>query len=109
MSEEEFQRKIKWTGIFCIIVGILFVISFILSILGGNIINTISSLVYITLLVLFYALSKSKKIAGPILGIILGSLYILQFTIVGIVIGILIIVDCAAMIKYISNLSKQSN
>ena len=107
MSEEDFQRKIKWTGIFCIIVGILFVIGFILSILGGNIINIISSLVYITLLVLFYTLSKSKKIAGPILGIILGALYILQFTNVGIVIGVLLIVDCTAMIKYISSLKKQ--
>ena len=107
MSEEEFQNKLKGTRNFCIFVCVIFIIGLVLFFATGNIVGIILSLIFITLLSLFYFLTKKKLIAGPIIGIILGALYILQFNLTGIVLGIIIILDCAAMIKYISNLSKQ--
>lgn len=107
MSEEDFQQKLKGTRNFCIFVCVIFIIGLVAFIITGNIIRAILSLIFITLLSLFYFLTKKKLIAGPIIGIILGALYILQFNLIGIVLGIIIIIDCSAMIKYISNFNKQ--
>ena len=102
MTEEEFLKKVKWTGIFCLVVGILMALATILYFVVGNIFTSIYSIICIILLALFYALTKSRKIAGPIIGIIVGALYILSFNIISIVIGIFIIIDCASMISYIN-------
>ena len=67
MSEEEFQRKIKWTGIFCIIVGILFVISFILSILGVKIGNKFGE-----------RYERKSEIAGGVILILIGTKILLE-------------------------------
>ena len=50
---------------------------------------------------MFYSFTKKKKIAGPIIGIILGCLYILQLNILTIVVGIFVLGDSIAMLKYI--------
>lgn len=109
MSEEEFQKKLKGTKTFCIIIGVIFAITLIISIFVQSYLTIFSSLVCIVLLYLFYSLTKKKKIAGPIIGIIIGSVYILQFNIVTIIIGVLVIVDCASLIKYINAINKSNN
>ena len=101
MTEEEYEKKVKGTKIFCIIIGILFALGIFTNISQENYINAILSLVFIILLYLFYSFTKKKKIAGPIIGIILGCLYILQLNILSIVIGIFILVDSIAMLNYI--------
>ena len=108
MTEEEFQKKLKGTKVFCIIIGILFTILLIVSIVAKSYFSMAISLVCIVLLFLFYSLTKKKKIAGPIIGIIIGSVYILQFNILTIVIGILVIIDCASLIKYINSINQSS-
>lgn len=101
MTEEEFLKKLKWTKIFCVVIGILMGLSLLVNISSGYYMNAILSIVMLIWLYLFYAFTKKKNIAGPILGIILAALYILQFSIVGIILGICILVDCIAMLKYI--------
>lgn len=106
MTEEEYEKKVKGTKIFCIIIGILFLIGFFNGILQGNIISSVMSLGFIVLLYLFYIFTKKKKIAGPVIGIILGILYILQLNVLTIAIGVFILVDCFAILKYIRELNK---
>lgn len=101
MTEEEYEKKVKGTKTFCIIIGILFAIGIFINISQQNYINTVLSLGFLILLYLFYSFTKKKKIAGPIIGIILGCLYILQLNILSIVVGIFVLVDSIAMLKYI--------
>ncbi len=70
MTEEEYEKKVKGTKTFCIIIGILFAIVFFMSVSQKNITTSILSVGFIILLVLFYLLTKKRKIAGPIIGII---------------------------------------
>ena len=101
MTEEEYNKKVKWTGFFCIIVGVLLTISLLAAFSQQMYMATAKAMGLLILLVLFYTFSKKKKIIGPIIGIILAILYIFQLNIIGIIIGILILVDCISMIKYI--------
>ena len=66
-----------------------------------NYTNVVLALGFLILLYLFYSFTKKKKIAGPIIGIILGCLYILQLNILTIVVGIFVLGDSIAMLKYI--------
>ncbi len=106
MTEEEYEKKVKGTKIFCIIIGILFLIGLFNSISQGDIISGVMALGFIILLYLFYSFTKKKKIAGPIIGIILGTIYILQLNVLTIVIGVFILIDCFAMLKYIREINK---
>ncbi len=101
MTEEEYGKKVKGTKTFCIIIGIVFVLGVFINISQQNYINAVLSLGFLILLYLFYAFTKKKKIAGPIIGIILGCLYISQLNIFSIVIGIFVLADSIAMLKYI--------
>lgn len=105
MTKEEFDKKVKWTKIFCIIIGILFAVTLVLGIVQKQILSSILSLEFIIILYLFYSLTKKGKIAGPIIGIGLGILYILELNILTIIIGIFIIIDSISMLRYI----KQNN
>lgn len=105
MTEEEFQKKVKGTKLFCIVIGILMLIGFLGNYANGNYINAVFALIMAICLFLFYILAKKKNIIGPIIGIIVAILYFIQFfiqfNIVSAIFGICILVDCIAMIKYI--------
>lgn len=101
ITEQEFSKKLKWTKIFCVVIGITMILSLGIAITSGNIMNIFKALAILIMLYLFYSLTKKENIAGPILGIILGILYILQSTIFSIIIGAFIITDCISMLKYI--------
>lgn len=63
-------------------------------------------LVVILMIVAFIGIRKDQ-IYGSVAGIIVGILYILQFNIVGIILGIAMIYDCSRFITYINkNLNK---
>ena len=95
MTEEEYEKKVRGTKTFCIIIGVLFVLGIFVNT------NVVLALGFLILLYLFYSFTKKKKIAGPIIGIILGCLYILQLNILTIVVGIFVLGDSIAMLKYI--------
>ena len=101
MTEEEYEKKVRGTNTFCIIIGVLFVLGIFVNISQQNYTNVVLALGFLILLYLFYSFTKKKKIAGPIIGIILGCLYILQLNILTIVVGIFVLGDSIAMLKYI--------
>lgn len=107
MTKEEYMKKVKWTKIFCIIIGVLFILGFFIGISEQNYINAVLSLGFIILLYSFYYFVKKGKIAGPIIGIILGALYILELDIFTIIVGAFIIIDSISMIKFIKDGSNQ--
>ena len=109
MTKEEFQKKVKWTKIFCIIIGILFVVTLVMGITQKQYISSILALGFIILLYLFYSLTKKGKIAGPIIGIGLGALYILQLDSISMIIGIFIIIDSIEMLKYVKQKNNDIN
>lgn len=101
MTEEEYEKKVRGTKTFCIIIGVLFVLGIFVNISQQNYTNVVLALGFLILLYLFYSFTKKKKIAGPIIGIILGCLYILQLNILTIFVGIFVLGDSIAMLKYI--------
>lgn len=100
MTEYEYDEKVKQIKVFCIIIAIITVITGIL----GNILSAIIDLV---VLYCFYTFSKKRSIAGPIIGIVLAVLYISQMKLIPIIMGIVILIACIPMVKYIQGLNKQ--
>lgn len=114
ISDEEYAKKVKNLLIYCILGTILGVVGILLADAGGYenlkiVMAVVDGIILVILLILSYIFSKKKKLAGPILGIILGALDILHFSVYGIIIGIYIIIHCASMCKDISAFNKSQN
>lgn len=114
ISDEEYSNKVKRLLVLCILGAILGVIGILLADAQGYesikiVMAVVDGIIFAVLLVLSYIFSKNKKIAGPILGIILGALDILHLSVYGIIVGIYIIIHCASMCKDISSLKKDNN
>ena len=99
MTVFEYEKMVNWIKIFCIIVGVFTIVT---NLIGG----IFSAIIHVALLYVFYILTKKKNIAGPIIGIVLGVLYFASFKFLEIVIGVLLIAVCAAMYKFILDISK---
>lgn len=106
MTNEEYEKRVKGTKLFCCILAVLFSIGVVINFTTGYMVKMVISIGFLVLLYLFYTFTKQRKIAGPIIGIILGILYILELNIVGIVIGILVLADCIPMLKYVKKINK---
>ena len=109
-DEEKYEKKVKYTKIFCIILGTLFATGFFINLPQKAYHKVFTSLILIVLLSAMYFLIKKKNIAGPILGIILGIGYIFYAiygsNIFSLIIGIFVIIDSVTMLKYIKKLRK---
>ena len=96
MTVYEYEKLVGWIKIFCIVAGVCAFFT-----------NTIiMAIIYVGALYVFYRLTKKRSIAGPIIGIVLGVLYVANFKLLSIIIGVLLILACAAMYKFILDLSK---
>ncbi len=78
-----------------------------------KLITSFVALIVLALVIIFMGLSLKKKKAGPIIGIILGAVYILNFnfenifiSVVNLVAGVCFIISCAGMLKFISKTNK---
>lgn len=56
-------------------------------------------LIMMALTISYLVLSLKKKKAGPIIGIVIGTLYILVLNIINILVGVCFIVSCVSMLK----------
>ena len=106
VSDEEFEKKLRGTKWFSITLSVINSITLLAGIYLKNWYIVFLELVIITVLILFYVLTKKRMIAGPIIGIVLGILYIMSFNIISISLGIVVILDSIVMYKYISNKNK---
>ncbi len=106
-KEKKFNEKLKGAKWFSILVSCVFGLVLALSLEQKNYLLAILSLVFIVSFTLFYNLSKKKLIAGPIIGIVLGSLYIVSFirkiNIISLALGIVVIWDSTSMLKYLKD------
>lgn len=115
MASEDYANKVKRLLGLCILGAILGVVGILLADVerGYESIKIamaiVDGIILVALLVLSYIFSKKQKLAGPILGIILGALDILHLSVYGIIVGIYIIIHCASMCKDISALNKNGN
>ena len=107
INEEEFNKKLKGTKWFSILVSCVFSLGLVLFLIQQKYFLAILCLTFIACFILFYNLTKKKLIAGPIIGIVLGSLYIISFiwtrNIISVGLGIVVISDSTSMLKYIKN------
>ncbi len=78
-----------------------------------KLITSFVALIVLALVIIFMGLSLKKKKAGPIIGIILGAIYILNFnlthifmSVVNLVAGVCFIISCVGMLKFISKANK---
>lgn len=106
MTKEKYHKTVlTWGILLTILQGIILIVY-----ITGNPITTVSSLIVLTLVILFFVLSKKEITAGPIIGIILGGFYIISLDIISIVIGIFLIIDCSKLIQYLkgSNIPEEN-
>lgn len=114
VSDEEYPKKVTRLLMLCILGAILGVIGILLADANGYEtikigMAVVDGVIFVVLLVLSYVFSKKEKLAGPILGIILGAWDILHLSVYGIIVGVYIIIHCATMCKDISALNKNKN
>ena len=78
-----------------------------INIFNANILLAIVSLVMVIYVILFYNFTKKRKVVGPVMGILLGTLYCISFVwmknIISIIIGIVVLIDSISMLKFIKN------
>lgn len=114
ISEEEYSKKVKQSIGLYILGGILGVIGILLADANGYenikiVMAVVDGIIFAVLLVLAYILSKKKKIAGPILGIILGAWDIIHLSVYSVIAGIYIIINCASLCRDISAFKGNKN
>lgn len=103
MDEIKFYKELKIWGI---LLSILQGITFFSAILSDSLVKSYSilgAIIAIILIILFWTFTYKKSIAGPILGIILGALYVISRDLISLILGIGLIIDCSRFIKYIKN------
>ena len=114
ISDEEYSKKVKRLLSLSILGTVLGIVGILLADAEGYenikfVMAGVDGVIFLLLLVLSYIFSKKKMLAGPVLGIILGSWDILHLSVWGIVVGIYIIIHCVSMCKDISAFKKSSN
>ena len=79
-----------------------------------KLITSLVALIVLALVIIFMGFSLKKKKAGPIIGIILGAIYILNFnltnifiSIVNLVAGVCFIISCVGMLRFIAKENKK--
>ena len=101
----DYEKSIKNAKGFVIGILVLAIISFCLNLFGGAL-NTLSIVIGIAQLFLVFATIKGlneEEMYGPICGIIVSVLLILNRDIISVVFGILYLLDCIKIINYMKN------
>lgn len=102
MNESKYKAYVLIWGILLIILQSFTLFSVLSNTSIYSSINTISlfvAVLMLVLLILFLVLSLKKIKAGPIIGIIVGAIYITNLSLINIVVGVCFIISCADMLK----------
>ena len=102
MNESKYKRYVLIWGIILIILQTFTLINIINTTRVYASFKSISlfvAVLMLILLVLFLVLSLKKVKAGPIIGIIVGAIYITNLSIINIILGVCFIISCADMLK----------
>lgn len=102
MKENLYYKELTVWGVLLSIFQIVLTwVSLISNEMSQQLINVL--FVMVALLVAFWIFTYRKNIIGPIVGIILGIVYIFSGDLINIVIGIGLIIDCFRFIKSLEN------
>lgn len=72
-----------------------------------KLITALVAVVMIGLVIAFLVLTLKKKKAGPIIGIVIGALYIAGLSIINIIVGVCFIISCVGMMKQIEKVESK--
>lgn len=105
MGEQKFEKTLKDVKGVSIIVIILVAIMFFMNISSGALkgLALIIPIFQIALCLGTILGCNNRMMYGPICGVVVAILMILSFTIIDIIIGILYLVECINLIKYMKN------
>ena len=106
MDEQKFEKLLKDAKYFSIIILVLALISFIVNLLSSNIGGPLSIILLILQILLLLGTAigcNNRKMYGPICGTIVSILMIVSFSIINIILGIIFLIECMYIFKYMNN------
>ncbi len=118
MNEKKYKSVIVIWGVIFLVLHTLSLINVIglfpyLYTYLTKLLTSLVALIVLALVIIFMGLSLKEKKAGPIIGIILGAIYILNFnlthifmSVVNLIAGVCFIISCVGMLKFISKTNK---
>ena len=101
----DYEKAIKNAKGFAIGILVIAIIAFFLNLFGGEL-NTLSIFIGIAQLILVFSTIKGlneEKMYGPICGIIVSVLLMLNRDIISVIFGILYLIDCIKLVNYMKN------
>mgnify|MGYP004587872049 FL=1 len=101
----DYEKAIKNAKYFAIGILVLAILVFCFNLFSGGL-NTLSIFIGIAKLIFIFATIKGlneEQLYGPICGIIVSVLMILNRDIISIVFGILYLIDCIKIVNYMRN------
>lgn len=105
MDEQKFEKTLKDVKWFSIIILVLALIMTFINLSSGTLkgLAIITTILQIALLLGTIIGCNNRMMYGPVCGVIVAILMILSFSIIDIIIGILYLVECINLIKYMKN------
>lgn len=105
MDEQKFEKTLKDAKWVSIIVLVLALIMTFINLYSGALkgLSIITTILQIALLLGTIIGCNNRMMYGPVCGVIVAILMILSFSIIDIIIGILYLVECINLIKYMKN------
>lgn len=105
MDEQKFEKTLKDVKWVSIIILVLALIMTFINLSSGALkgLAIITTILQIALLLGTIIGCNNRMMYGPVCGVIVAILMILSFSIIDIIIGILYLVECINLIKYMKN------
>ena len=102
MDEQKFERYLRDAKWFSVIVLVLVLIMFFINLSSGVLsgLSIVITILQIALLLGTILGCSARMLYGPICGTIVAILMILSFSIIDIILGIIFLVECISLIRY---------
>lgn len=105
MDEQKFEKTMKDAKWFSIIILILVLVMFFINLSSGALkgLTLITTLLQIAILLGAIIGCSTRKMYGPICGVVVAILMILSFSILDMIIGVVFLIECINLIKHMKN------
>ena len=105
MDEQKYEKTLKDAKWFSIIVLVLVLIMFFINLSSGALkgLAIVSVILQIALLLGTIIGCSNRMPYGPICGLVVAILMILSFSIIDIILGVLFLIECINLIRYMKN------
>lgn len=105
MDEQKFEKTLKDAKWFSIIILVLVLIMFFINLSSGTLkgLAIVTTILQIALLLGTIVGCNNRMIYGPVCGVVVAILMIISFSLIDIILGILYLIECTNLIKYMKN------